>query len=268
MGHHDGRNTPTSLTSNSASAWPRTLTLSAGFLGHDAVSPASREAGSGERTRTRSLRRRPRGTRRLGTGRALPPAKHESLPPPPPSPAHLHMSQTRPWAGASRAAERGGGTRATTASRMASTPSNVLALDQMTSSSAMPSIVSICARDAAGSEVFKSSLVRHGTMVRPAAWATPVSSRHVQAATFPGFVPGAVQPATTAGQRTLLGQAEVGHGLRLHALRRVDEQHGALHGRQGPPHLPGEVHVARRVHQVQQVALPLHRRDLSARLPR
>ncbi len=49
------------------------------------------------------------------------------------------------------------------------------------------------------------------------------------------------------------GQVEVGEGLRLDALRRVDEQDRAFAGRQRPGHLVGEVHVTGRVDQVEHV---------------
>ena len=44
--------------------------------------------------------------------------------------------------------------------------------------------------------------------------------------------------------------------LRLDSLRRVDDEHGSLAGLQRPRDLVGEVDVARRVDQVQLVALP------------
>ena len=50
-------------------------------------------------------------------------------------------------------------------------------------------------------------------------------------------------------------QVEVGQGLRLDALGGVDQQHGTLAGLQRARHLVGEVDVARRVDQVQDVFL-------------
>ena len=47
----------------------------------------------------------------------------------------------------------------------------------------------------------------------------------------------------------------VGQGLGLDALAGVDEQHGALAGRQGARDLVAEVHVARGVDQLEDVAL-------------
>ena len=49
----------------------------------------------------------------------------------------------------------------------------------------------------------------------------------------------------------------VGESLRLHPLRRVDHQQGALTGGEAPAHLVGEVDMARRVHQVEHVVLPV-----------
>ena len=48
-------------------------------------------------------------------------------------------------------------------------------------------------------------------------------------------------------------QVQVGQRLRLDALGRVDQQDRALAGGQRPGHLVGEVHVARRVDQVEHV---------------
>jgi len=50
-------------------------------------------------------------------------------------------------------------------------------------------------------------------------------------------------------------QIGVGHGLRLHALRRVHEQHGALAGSEAARDLVGEVDVAGRVDKVELVLL-------------
>jgi hypothetical protein len=49
----------------------------------------------------------------------------------------------------------------------------------------------------------------------------------------------------------LEGEVEVGHGLRLDALRGVDQQQRALAGHQRAPHLVREVHVPGGVDQVQ-----------------
>ena len=54
-------------------------------------------------------------------------------------------------------------------------------------------------------------------------------------------------------------QVGVGHRLRLDALGGVDDQHGALAGRQAARHLVGEVDVAGRVDQVELVALSVAR---------
>ena len=48
---------------------------------------------------------------------------------------------------------------------------------------------------------------------------------------------------------------DVGERLRLDALARVDDQHGALAGGEAARHLVGEVDVARRVHQVELIEL-------------
>ena len=55
-------------------------------------------------------------------------------------------------------------------------------------------------------------------------------------------------------QARVARQVVVGEGLRLEPLGRVDQQHGALAGRERPRHLVGEVHVAGRVDQVELVA--------------
>ena len=52
----------------------------------------------------------------------------------------------------------------------------------------------------------------------------------------------------------------VGERLRLDALRRVDDEDGALAGRERARDLVGEVDVARRVDQVQDVLVPVLRR--------
>ena len=54
-------------------------------------------------------------------------------------------------------------------------------------------------------------------------------------------------------------QMHVGDRLRFHALRRVDQQQRALACRQAARHLVGEIHVARRVQQVQLVGLAVLR---------
>ena len=51
------------------------------------------------------------------------------------------------------------------------------------------------------------------------------------------------------------GLVDVGERLRLHALAGVDDQHGALAGRERARDLVGEVDVARRVHQVELIGL-------------
>ena len=55
------------------------------------------------------------------------------------------------------------------------------------------------------------------------------------------------------------GEVEVRQRLRLDALRGVDDEHGALAGRQRARHLVGEVDVARRVDEVERVLLAVAR---------
>ena len=55
----------------------------------------------------------------------------------------------------------------------------------------------------------------------------------------------------------LESQIAIGQGLGLDTLRRVHQQHHPLAGGQAPAHLIAEVHVPRRVDQVQHVAPPL-----------
>ena len=50
---------------------------------------------------------------------------------------------------------------------------------------------------------------------------------------------------------------DVGERLRLHPLRRVDHQQRALAGGEAAAHLIGEVDMARRVHQVEDIVLPV-----------
>ena len=52
-------------------------------------------------------------------------------------------------------------------------------------------------------------------------------------------------------------QVQVGQGLGLDSLRRVDQQDRALAGRQRPGDLVGEVDVARGVDEVEDVVVPL-----------
>ncbi len=52
---------------------------------------------------------------------------------------------------------------------------------------------------------------------------------------------------------------DVGERLRLHPLARVDHQQAALAGGEAAAHLVGEVDMARRVHQVQLIDLPIMR---------
>ena len=58
-------------------------------------------------------------------------------------------------------------------------------------------------------------------------------------------------------QVLLLGQVVVGQRLRLDALRDVDQQQRALAASHGPFNFIMEVHMARRVHQVEQVLMPV-----------
>ena len=51
----------------------------------------------------------------------------------------------------------------------------------------------------------------------------------------------------------LHGEVEVGQGLGLDALGRVDQKEDPLAGGQGPRHLVGEIDVARRIDEVQGV---------------
>ena len=60
-------------------------------------------------------------------------------------------------------------------------------------------------------------------------------------------------------QIVLHSKISVGQGLRLHALRGVHHQHGALTGRQRPGDLIVEVHVSRRVDEVQLIGLTILR---------
>ena len=50
---------------------------------------------------------------------------------------------------------------------------------------------------------------------------------------------------------------DVGERLRLDPLRRVDHQQRALAGGEAAAHLIGEVDMARRVHQVEDIILPV-----------
>ncbi len=52
---------------------------------------------------------------------------------------------------------------------------------------------------------------------------------------------------------------DIGEGLRLHALARIDHQKRALAGGQTARHLIGEVHMPRRVHQIEGVGLAVLR---------
>ena len=56
-------------------------------------------------------------------------------------------------------------------------------------------------------------------------------------------------------QPRVLREVGVGDGLRLDALRGVHHQHGALARAHGAAHLVGEVHVAGRVDEVEEVLL-------------
>ena len=53
---------------------------------------------------------------------------------------------------------------------------------------------------------------------------------------------------------------DVGQRLRLHALRRVHHQHGALARGQRTGNLVGEIHMAGGVDQVERIRLPVFRR--------
>ena len=59
-------------------------------------------------------------------------------------------------------------------------------------------------------------------------------------------------------------EVRVRHGLRLDALRGVDQQHRAFTGRETARDLVGKVHVARRVHQVELVDLARPSRGTSS----
>ena len=53
------------------------------------------------------------------------------------------------------------------------------------------------------------------------------------------------------------GHVEVTDGLSLHALRSVDDKQGTLAGSDASAHLVAEVHVSRRVNEIENVLLPL-----------
>ena len=59
----------------------------------------------------------------------------------------------------------------------------------------------------------------------------------------------------------------VGQGLGLDALAGVHHQNGPLAGREGPAHLIVEVHMARRVDEVQGIRLPVLRRVVQRHRP-
>ena len=52
---------------------------------------------------------------------------------------------------------------------------------------------------------------------------------------------------------------DIGEGLRLDALRRIDDQQRAFTGGQTPADLIGEIDMTRRVHQVQLIGLAVFR---------
>ena len=58
-------------------------------------------------------------------------------------------------------------------------------------------------------------------------------------------------------QVVLDGHIEIGDSLRLYALRSVDNEQRPLAGGNGARHLVREVHVPRRVNQIQDILLPL-----------
>ena len=58
------------------------------------------------------------------------------------------------------------------------------------------------------------------------------------------------------GQLVLHCQESIGHGLRLHALKGIDQQDGALAGGQAARNFIMKIHVAGRVDQIQLIALP------------
>ena len=55
----------------------------------------------------------------------------------------------------------------------------------------------------------------------------------------------------------LQGQVEVADGLRLNALGGVHDEQGSFAGGDGAAHFVAEVHVARRIDQIQDVLLPV-----------
>ena len=129
----------------------------------------------------------------------------------------------------------GGGTLATTASRISWMPFPSLAEARMASEASMPITSSIWRRTFSGSAAGRSILLMTGTIVE------------------------------VVVQR----QVDVGQRLRLDPLRGVDHQQRALAGRQRPRHLVVEVDVAGRVDEVQLVGLAVvglvrqpHRRGL------
>ena len=113
----------------------------------------------------------------------------------------------------------------TSSSSSSVTFSPVLALTRTASSASMPMISSISLMTFAGSADGRSILLMH---------------RH-------DF------------EALLDGRVAVGDALRLDALRRVDHQQRAFAGRQRARDFVGEVHVPRRVDEVQLVALAVAR---------
>ncbi len=123
----------------------------------------------------------------------------------------------------------GGGTIRTTASRISCVPIPIFAEARTASVASIASRSSISSATRSGSAAGRSILLITGTSAR--------SFAH--------------------------RQIDVGDRLRLHPLRRVHHQDRPLAGGEAPRHFVGEVHVPRRVDQVQLVLLPRHAADSS-----
>ena len=117
---------------------------------------------------------------------------------------------------------RGGGIRATIASRMSTMPIPAFALASIASSAGMARISSNCRLHAGQVRVGQVDLVDDGHNRQP----------------------------------LFDGQMQVGHRLRLDPLRRIDDQQRALAGREAARNLVRKIDVPRRIEQVEPVFLP------------
>ena len=142
-------------------------------------------------------------------------------------------SKRRAFSGAS-GSPWGGGMSRTMRSSSSSMPMPILAEVRTASSAGMPTTCSICSRAFSGSAEGRSILLMTG------------HDREV----------------------VVGGEVGVGERLRLDALRRVHDEHGALAGRERARDLVGEVDVARRVDQVQDVLVAVLRRVPQGHRPR